>query len=51
MKNHLNAEPIHAEEASAAFGAPRNEFGNGGGHLGSAAAWLGGVFVCCTGFT
>ena len=34
--------------AAAAFGAPRNEFGDGGGHLGSvaAAAWLGGVFVC-----
>ena len=42
-------KPIHAEEVSAAtaFGAPRNKFGDGGGHLGSAAAaWLGGVFVC-----
>ena len=40
---------IRAEEVSAAtaFGAPRNKFGDGSGHLGSAAAaWLGGVFVC-----
>ena len=32
--------------AATAFGAPLDEFGDGGGHLGSAAAaWLGGVLV------
>ena len=62
FKRKIIYTPSRFRGSAAAFGVPRNEFGDGDGHLVSAAAaWLGGVcvlviphpytFISCNPFT